>query len=296
MEDSRWQSPGCNHAWGVRMSRPLWAVALLKRVYPSRFLAARLTRLPVVGRAVHRLLLHGDHLVYLPLDNLIPVNEEVEMAGSVVLPSQVLEHFIEQAGTLWIMNRCICRDSTGCQDYPLDVGCLFLGEAAAGINPALGRPVSKDEARAHVQRAREAGLVHLVGRNKLDTVWLGVGPGKRLLTVCHCCPCCCLWGILPHMAPDLSANVVAMPGVEVRVNEGCTGCGLCVEGVCFVEAIRMAEGRAEIGDGCRGCGRCVEACPQQAIQLVVHDRQYVSRTITDLSAAVDVGPPLPTRS
>ncbi len=277
------------------MSRPRWVVALLKRAYPSRFLAARLTRLPVVGRAVDRLLLHGDHLVYLPHDNLIPVNEEVELAGSVVLPSRVLEHFIEQAGTHWIMNRCLCRDSTGCQDYPVDLGCLFLGEAAAGINPGLGRPVSKDEARAHVQRAREAGLVHLVGRNKLDTVWLGVGPGQRLLTVCHCCPCCCLWGILPHMAPHLSTNVAAMPGVEVRVTEGCTGCGLCAEGVCFVDAIRMVDGGAKIGDGCRGCGRCVEACPQQAIQLLVHDGQYVARTIAGLSAAVDVGPPLPTR-
>jgi ferredoxin len=275
------------------MSRPRWFVILLKRIYPSRFLAARLTRLPLVGRAVDRLLLRDDRLVYLPRDNVISVNEEVEVAGSLVLPSQVLDHFIEQASTLWIMNTCICRDSSGCQDYPLDIGCLFLGEAAAGINPKLGRPVSKDEARAHVQRAREAGLVHLVGRNKLDTVWLGVGPGQRLLTVCHCCPCCCLWGILPHMAPHLSANVAAMPGVEVRVTEGCTGCGLCAAGLCFVDAIRIVEGRAEINDGCRGCGRCVEACPQQAIQLLIHDGEYVARTIAGLSAAVDVGPGSP---
>jgi ferredoxin len=275
------------------MSRPRWIVALIKRVYPSRFLAARLTRLPIVGRAIDRLFLHGDHLVYLPRDHVIPVGENIELAGSLVLPSEIVEYFIDRAGTHWIMNTCLCRDSQGCQDYPVDLGCLFLGEAAAGINPALGRPVSKDEARAHVQRARDAGLVHLVGRNRLDTVWLGVGPGQRLLTVCHCCPCCCLWGILPHMAPHLSANVAAMPGVEVRVTEGCTGCGLCAAGVCFVDAIRMVDGRAEIGDGCRGCGRCVEACPQQAIQLLIHDGQYVARTIADLSAAVDVGPAPP---
>jgi ferredoxin len=265
-------------------------VALLRGVFPSRFLAARLTRLPLVGSVVERLLLHGDQLVYLPDDRVVPVDEEVELAGSLVLPSQVVEHFIEQADTHWIMNTCICRESAGCKDYPIDVGCLFLGEAAAGLNPKLGRPVSKDEARAHVRRARDAGLVHLVGRNKIDTVWLGVGPGQQLLTICHCCPCCCLWGILPYMAPHLSAHVAAMPGVEVRVTETCTGCGQCVEGVCFVDAIHLVEGRAEIGDGCRGCGRCVEACPQQAIELVIHDEQYVARTITGLAAAVDVGP------
>ncbi len=271
------------------MSRPRWFVALVKRAYPSRFLAARLTRLPILGNAVERFLLHGDRLVYLPRDSVVPVNEDVELAGSLVLPSQVLEHFIEQAGTHWIMNACICRDSSDCQDYPIDVGCLFLGEAAAGINPELGRPVSKDEARAHVQRARDAGLVPLVGRNKLDTVWLGIGPGQRLLTVCHCCPCCCLWGILPHMAPHLAANVAAMPGVEVRVNGDCSGCGLCVAGVCFVGAIRLVDGQAEIGDGCRGCGRCVEACPQQAIELSIRENESVAATIANLSAVVDVG-------
>jgi Pyruvate/2-oxoacid:ferredoxin oxidoreductase delta subunit len=287
------------------VGRPRWFVALVRRAYPGRFLAARLTRVPLLGRAIERLLLEGDRLVYLPRDGVvavgkdgvvavgekgaIPVGEQVDLPGSLVLPSQVVEHFIEEAGTLWIMNTCLCRESTGCQDYPIDVGCLFLGEAAAGINPHLGRPVSKAEARAHVQRARDAGLVHLVGRNKLDTVWLGVRPGQRLLTICHCCPCCCLYGILPHMAPHMAAAVTAMPGVRVHVTERCTGCGLCAEGVCFVEAIDLVDGRAEIGAGCRGCGRCVEVCPVGAIELSIEDDAYVAETIAGISALVDVG-------
>jgi len=299
------------------VSRPRWFVALLRRAYPGRFLVARLTRVPVLGRTIERLLLDGDRLVYLPRDGVIaagkdgviavgedgaiavgkdgvvPVGEQVEQPGSLVLPSRVLDHFIEEAGTLWIMNTCLCRESTGCQEYPIDLGCLFLGEAAAGINPHLGRPVSKAEARAHVLRARDAGLVPLVGRNKLDTVWLGVRPGQRLLTICHCCPCCCLYGILPHMAPHMAAAVTAMPGVEVRVTDRCTGCGLCAEGICFVDAIRLVHegvgGRAEIGDACRGCGRCVEVCPVGAIELTIRDEGYVDEVIAGLSAVVDVG-------
>jgi len=54
-----------------------------------------------------------------------------------------------------------------------------MGAAAMGIHPRFGRPVDRDEALDHVRRCREAGLVHLVGRNRLDTVWLGVGPPQR---------------------------------------------------------------------------------------------------------------------
>ncbi|HSJ53435.1 MAG TPA: 4Fe-4S ferredoxin, partial [Anaerolineae bacterium] len=175
------------------MSRPRWFVALLKRAFPTRFLLARATRLPLVGTLVDRWFFAGDRLIYLPLDGVIPVHETIAPLDEVALPSRVVDRFIEQANTLWVMDRCLCREADGCQDYPIDLGCLFLGEAAAGINPALGHPVSREEALAHVRRCREAGLVHMVGRNKLDTLWLGVGPGQKLLTICNCCPCCCLW-------------------------------------------------------------------------------------------------------
>jgi ferredoxin len=186
------------------------------------------------------------------------------------------------------MNTCICRDSRQCKDYPIDLGCLFLGNAAMGINPQLGRHVMRDEALEHVRRCREAGLVHLIGRNKLDTVWLGVGPGNRLLTICNCCPCCCLWRVLPYISSQIGSKVVRMPGVSVTVTNECSGCGLCAQDVCFVDAIHLADGHAVIGEACRGCGRCVDVCPQQAIELSMDDSQLVERAIARLSPLVDV--------
>ncbi|MDY6794139.1 MAG: hypothetical protein SWK76_02475 [Actinomycetota bacterium] len=59
-----------------------------------------------------------------------------------------------------------------------------------GINPKLGRRVTREEAREHVRRCREAGLFHIIGRNKIDMVWLNIRLGQRLLTICNCCPCC----------------------------------------------------------------------------------------------------------
>lgn len=270
------------------MSRPRWQVELIKKAFPGRFLAARATRLPVVGNVVDRWLFGGDDLMYLPRDRVIQIDQPIDMADEMVLPSQVVEHFIEQATTHWIMNVCMCRDANQCKDYPIDLGCVFLGEAASGINPKLGRRVTKEEALAHVQRCREAGLVHLIGRNKLDTVWLGVGPGDRLLTICNCCPCCCLLRTLPHLTPQIADKITRMPGVTVSVNGNCIGCGTCTQDVCFVNAIDLADGQAVIGENCRGCGRCVELCPERAIEISVEHGQFVQESIARISSRVNV--------
>jgi ferredoxin len=273
------------------MGRPLWFVGLLKGTFSGRFVAAMATRLPALGRMVERWLFDGDDLIYLTQDQVvrtIPVDEAIGRPDEVVLPSQVVEYFVELANVHWIMDFCLCRAAEGCQDYPIELGCLFLGEAALGINPELGRRVTKEEALAHVQRCRDEGLVHLVGRNKLDTVWLGVGPGRQLLTVCNCCPCCCLWGVLPYVTTRISGKIRRMPGVTVRVNSRCLGCGACTQSVCFVDAIRLENGRAVIGDACRACGRCVDACPERAIELSIEDERFVDQAIAHIGTLVDL--------
>jgi NAD-dependent dihydropyrimidine dehydrogenase PreA subunit len=273
------------------MSSPLWLVSLLKKAFAGRYLMARSTRAPIAGAVVDRMLFAGDDLFYLPDDQAvrrIPIGQAVNDPGSVVLPSQVVEHFIELAEYHWLMNTCICREAAHCKDYPIDLGCLFLGRAALGIDPRLGRQVTKQEALEHVRRCREAGLVHLIGRNKLDTMWLGIGPGDRLLTICNCCPCCCLWRVLPLMDERISHKVSRMDGVSVTVSDRCSGCGACTDGVCFVDAIHLLDGHAVISDECRGCGRCVDVCQDGAIDVTVADSQFVARSIERIAALVDV--------
>jgi len=279
------------------MARPVWFVELIKKSFPSRFFAARVTRAPVVGKLIERMLFWGDDLVYLPMDRTIQIHAAIERPMDMVLPSQVVEHFIEQASYHWIMNFCLCRDSNHCKDYPVEYGCLFLGEAVLGINPALGHRVSKAEALEHARLCREAGLVHLVGRNKLDTVWLGVSPGEKLLTICNCCPCCCLWKILPVVSQSIADKVTKMPGVKVVVGELCQGCGTCTQDACFVGAIQLVDGpadlrpdsRAEIGEECRGCGRCVEICPNGAIEITIEQGMYIQGTIERIAPLVELG-------
>ena len=270
------------------MARPLWFVNLLEKTFPNIKLIAKLTRFPIIGKLVDFLLFEGDEIIYLTQDKVISINKEVEKESDMVLPSKVLEHFIEKAKHHWVMNFCICRDSMQCKDYPIDLGCLFLGEAVLGINPQLGRLVTKEEALDHIKKCKEAGLVHMIGRNRLDKQWLGVNPGHKLLSICNCDPCCCLWRISPVLASKIGSKVQKMPGVTLEVSERCVGCGTCMQGICFVDAIHMVDNRAKITEECRGCGRCVEICPQNAIELTINDKEYVEKSIKQIEKIIDV--------
>jgi hypothetical protein len=270
------------------LARPVWFVNLIKKVFPQRFWLARLTNLPLVGDLVDWGLFDGDDLYYLPTDRSVVVNETISNPGDYVLPSQIVDHFIDAASHLWVMNFCLCREGSQCEDYSQQLGCLFLGEAVHQINPQLGRLVSREEAHQHVEKCRDAGLVHMVGRTKLDVMWLGAGPGEKLMTICSCCPCCCLSKVLPEITPQISAKVNRLPGVSVVVNDNCLGCGDCTQGICFVDAIQLVDDRAQISTNCRGCGKCVEVCPNDAIELSIQEVDYIDHAIQHITQLVDV--------
>jgi len=162
-----------------------------------------------------------------------------------------------------------------------------MGKAVLGINPELGRLVSREEAHLHARKCREAGLFHLVGKNKLDSVWLGIGPGENLLTVCNCCPCCCLWRFTPYIDRRIASKIKRMPGISVRVTDQCIGCGTCSSS-CFIHNISQQDGRSIIGEACLGCGNCVETCPNNAIVMVNESGIHIDEVIRRLEEAVTV--------
>jgi formate hydrogenlyase subunit 6/NADH:ubiquinone oxidoreductase subunit I len=270
------------------MASPVWFVNLITKTFPQIFILAKATRIPILGQLIDYLLFHQDDIMYLPKTRSIKVNQSLEKDRDMVIPDKIMDHFIEKASHRFIMNSCICRKASACKDYPIDLGCLFLGQAVLGINPELGRLVSLEEAREHVKKCREKGLVHLIGRNKLDTVWLHTGPGHKLLTICNCCPCCCLWRILPHVNSKIAEKVTRMPGVTVTVTDKCVGCGICTQGACFVDALQLVDNKSIINENCRGCGRCADICPEDAIELTISSPDAVNLAVQRIADVVAV--------
>jgi ferredoxin len=273
------------------------ASKVIKGGFKHRFLMARMTRIPALGRAMEYVFFDQDEMIYLPKDSVVrfPHTRTIEIGRTVdrtdtVLPSQVIEHFLRRSKHIFIMNKCMCRDSNRCQHYPHELGCIFLGAGVTRIPPKLGRAATVDEALDHMRRAREKGLVHLIGRNKIDSIWLNTGAKEDLLSICNCCECCCLWKMMPHLSGSISSGISRMPGVTVTVTDACTGCGQCVdEGVCFVNALSVSNGRAAIDqEMCKGCGRCVERCPSQAIELDIGVEDYLDRSVQAIAPLVDV--------
>lgn len=279
------------------------SVRVINSTFNTRFFLAKVCRkLPPLTWLVDKMFFEGDDIQVLPLDTAIKthpvgnitdveVNTNVPISnGNTVLPSQVLREMIEKSRYHFIMNSCICRTSNNCQDYPHDLGCLFLGKGSQRVSTKLGRSVSKEEALKHVERCHEKGLVPIIGRNKIDSVWLNTGPKEELLSICHCCQCCCLWKMTPELPVKLGSSFSSMEGIQITFNEdNCNGCGLCARSTCFVEAIKIIDGKAKRDEEkCRICGRCAEICPRNVVTIEMDD-DAVKRSLERVEPLVDVG-------
>ena len=122
----------------------------------------------------------------------------------------------------------------------------------------------------------------------MDVRAFGVSDYRRLMTVCFCCSCFCLIGLLPHLLPEAMRIMVRLEGVSVEVGEDCDGCGVCKDS-CIFSQLRLEGGRAVVGDDCKSCGLCAAACPRGAIRIRVEDPDYVRLYLERMSKRVDIG-------
>ncbi len=204
---------------------------------------------------------------------MVPLNVTVNDNKKAILPYKLIDEVIEKSSFVFILHKCMCRVGMKCQDYPVEFACMFLGEGARYLSQekeAIGRQVTVKEAKDHVRKASEHGLVPIAAYVPLEAKVFGVPDGlhKRFFEFCFCCPCCC-FGIrnLKHFSPGIRDKLENM-GFIAKALPDCKGCGTCVD-ICPVNAINKNGSKVWVNeDICVACGLCEYACKHKAIQLV----------------------------
>ena len=110
-------------ASGERHSNTLMSL-LSKFFYGAYIVCIKLSGLPVVGGLIGKAI-GGSHLKVITVPMGLKLQSE-----SAILPFDAARTLVESASYVAGLDVCICRDSHGCKDYPIDLGCMFLGEGA----------------------------------------------------------------------------------------------------------------------------------------------------------------------
>lgn len=265
--------------------RPTWWLDFLKKFWPILGITARAVQLPVVGKFVA--------LVTAPIFSkknfnitYIPINKNIEGTGNTFLPQTVVEALIRRSAHRVILNRCSCRDSKGCENYPVEYACTLLGEGSKEVDPRIAKHVSIDEAISHMNQKIKEGLIPMTGRVKMDNYFYGVRDKGKLLTICYCCRCCCtILDTVKYLPQDVADSLVRLKGLRISIdNSICDICGICVD-ECFINAISIDSGNI-IHDMslCKGCGKCISACPKEAIKAEIDN---VDEAIEELTGRIE---------
>jgi ferredoxin len=252
--------------------RPAWWLDFLKTAWPLTRISAKATKWPLIGKLLTPAVIpifSGKNFNV----SYIPVNAQVPGAQSIVLPGRLIEEIINRSAHRVILKHCTCRDSEHCQTYPIEDACLLLGDGTKSIDPRIADHVSVDEAKRHLKRMLEMGLIPMVGRVLMDNYFYGVPNTGKLLTICFCCPCCCtVLNSARYFPAKVKDSFVRLKGLEVTVDSGlCKKCGTCVE-ACLFNALTLTQhGIVRDPILCKGCGRCASVCPLRAVTVVLDD-------------------------
>ena len=91
---------------------------------------------------------------------VLPLNVDLTDKGEKnVIPLDLIRDALERADFICGMRTCICRESSHCDDYPHDLACLMIGQAARTlVRHGIADELTVEEALSRCDRAAQLGL------------------------------------------------------------------------------------------------------------------------------------------
>lgn len=201
----------------------------------------------------------GPTKMTFPTARAITVDRTIK-AGNTIHTYDQVQTYIDKYDPISV-STCFCRHTARLRDddihaMPTDV-CMFFGRGAEFAIERLGaRRLTREGARAVLDRAEEAGLVHMA-RNTTEDI--------EFLCNCDRWHCEVLTNVLKQSRPALFFNSGFQPIFDPGL---CETCETCI-GRCPSAALTMDENhvpRVDL-DRCFGCAVCASGCPSEAIVM-----------------------------
>jgi len=201
----------------------------------------------------------GETKMTFPATRVITVDRTID-AGNTVHTYDQVTTYIDKYDTIGV-GTCYCRHAAKLRDedihgMPTNV-CMWFGNMAEyAIERLGGRHLTKLEARQLLDKAEEAGLVHM-SRNTTENIDF----------ICNCdrWHCEVIKGVLKQSKPALFFNSGFQPRFDPDL---CNACETCLER-CPPQALAMGDNEipAVDLDRCFGCAVCATGCPSDAIAM-----------------------------
>jgi Pyruvate/2-oxoacid:ferredoxin oxidoreductase delta subunit len=201
----------------------------------------------------------GQQPISFPLSRVISVDRKISVRNAVHTYDQVATYINKYAPVC--VGSCYCRHEAmlrgeDVHGMPIET-CMWFGKRAEFAAERLGgRRVSKEEAMKILDRAEQAGLVHM-SRNTTEEI--------DFLCNCDRWHCGVIQLVLKQPKPGLVFNSGFRPNFDP---ERCTGCEICVDR-CPPAALKMGEKNVPVVnlDRCFGCAMCAAGCEQEAVAM-----------------------------
>ncbi|NVM16676.1 MAG: 4Fe-4S binding protein [Candidatus Lokiarchaeota archaeon] len=268
----------------VKHLKHLLTAHYLKGVFYHPFV---LSKIPVFRKIIEKF--------YVPEEiegSYIPINTKLGDFNNQTLPQKLIEYFIDKTNYIYVSAICGCRLNRDCQDHESTIGCMYLGDDVKNLKhpPEKGRFLTREEAKTHVKKAIESGLVPTFGRFIYESTSLSVEDTGHFMSMCFCCPCCCINGkLMQNSTSMLYTRFKRMEGITVEVDsDKCVGCGICLDVCCFVGRNIINDKAVIDQERCLGCGRCERVCPNGAINITLDDPKRLDEFIKRIESSVDV--------